>query len=89
MTIRHICVNAGGMVDSKAARKCVLDRFRSNKAPTVVSIVSQLTKLEMSEAEDIQNFFIRARERFSRLQRAGKQLSPTFFNAVILTGLPE
>ena len=55
MTIRHECVNADGMGDGDAAGKCVLYRFRSNEAPTVVSIVSQLARLKTSEGEGIQN----------------------------------
>ena len=89
MTIRHDCVNADGMGDGEAAWRCVMDRFRSNEAPTVVSIVSQLARLKLTDGEDIQNFFIRAQELYSRLQQAGEHLSPNIFNALILMGLPE
>ena len=89
MTIRHDCVNADGMGDGQAAWKAVMDRFRSNEAPTVVSIVAQLARLKLTEGEDIQSFFIRAQELYSRLQQAGEYLSPAIFNALILNGLPE
>ena len=68
MTRRPDCVNADRMGDGEAAWKCVLDRFRSNETPTVVSIVSKWARLKMSEGEGIQNSFIRAQELYSRLQ---------------------
>ena len=89
MTIRHDCANADRMSNGIAAWECVLDRFRSMKAPTVVSIVSQLARLKMSGGEGIQNFFIRAQELYSRFQHAGEHLSSTIFNALYLTGFPE
>ena len=61
-TIRLDCLNADGIGDSEADWKYVFDHFPSNEAPTVVSIVSQLAKLKMSEVEGIQSFFIRAQE---------------------------
>ena len=75
MTIRLDSVNAAGMGDGNAACKCVLDRFCSNEAPTVATIVSQLARLKMSEVEGIQKFFIRAQELYSRLQYAREHLS--------------
>ena len=75
--------------DGGAAWKCVLNQFRSSEAPTVVSIVSQLVRLKMSEGESIQKFFVRAQEFDSRLQQAEEHLSPALFNVLILTGLPE
>ena len=77
------------MGESEAACKCVLDRLCRIEAPTIVSIVSQLTTLRMSEGEDIQEFFIGARKLFDRLQQARDHLSPTIFKALIPTGLTE
>ena len=89
MTIRHDCVNADGMGDGQAAWKSVMDRFRSNEALTLVSIVAQLARVMLTEGEDIQSFFFRAQELDSRLQQAGEHLTPALFNALILNGLPE
>ena len=60
LTIRHDCVNAEGMGDGQRAWTSVMDLFRSNEAPTVVSIVAQLARLKLTEGEDIHSFFIRA-----------------------------
>ena len=89
MTIPHDCVIADGMGVGQAAWKSVMNRFRSNEAPTVVSIVAQLARLKMTKGEDIQSFFFRAQELYSRLQQAGEYLTPAIFNALILNGLPE
>ena len=66
-----------------------MDQFRSNEAPTVVRVVEQLARLKLTEGEDIQSFFIRAQELYSRLQQEGEKLTPAIFNALILNGLPE
>ena len=89
MTIRHDYVNPLAKVDGEAAWKCVVDRFRSNKAPTVVSIVSQLARLKMSKGEGIQIFFIRAQEVYNRLQQAGEHLISTIFRELILFELHQ
>ena len=84
MTIRHDCVNADRLGKSEAAWKCVLNCFHSYEAPTVVSNVSPLARLKMSEGEGNQNVFIRAPKFFNRIRQARKTL-----NALILTGLLE
>ena len=70
MAIQHDCVNADGTSSGEAAWKCVLYRFRSNETPTVVTIVSQLARLNLIEGEGIEIFFIRAGKLYSRLQQA-------------------
>ena len=89
MTIHHDCVNADGISNGEAACKCALDRFRSNEAPIVVSIGSEVARLKMSEGERIQNFIIRDQDLYSRLQQAGEHLSAVNFNVLILTRLLE
>ena len=69
-------MNADGLGESQTAWKCVLDRFRTNEAPTVVSIVSQLARLKVSEGAGIQKSFIGAQELYSGLQQAGEHLNP-------------
>ena len=64
-------MNADGMGDSGIALECLLDRFRSNEAPIVASIFSQLAGLKISEGKIIQNFIIKAQDLYSRLQQAG------------------
>ena len=51
MTTRIDCMNADRMSDGEAACSCLMDCFRSNEASTVVSNVSQLARLIMSEGE--------------------------------------
>ena len=89
MKIRYDYKNADGMGDDEAAWKSVLDLFCSNESPTVVSIVSQLVRLMISEIEGTHNFLIRAQELYCRLQPAGEHSNPDIFNGLILTGLPE
>ena len=75
MTICHDWVNANGIGYGEAADKCVLDRFRSNEATTVVGIVS---KLKMSKGKCIQHFFHRGSKLQSQLQQAVNFSEPPF-----------
>ena len=54
----------------------------------VVTLLAQLARLLLEDAEDLDSFFIRGKELPTRLQEAGKALSEIFFNAWILNGLP-
>ena len=83
------CVNVEEMCGGDVAWKCVLDDFRSNEAPMVVSFASPLARLKMSDGDCIQIFFIRAQKLYSRLQQSRKHFNLAIFNTLILNGLPE
>ena len=55
--------------------------------PRVVTLVAQLARLQLEDAEDLYSFFIRGQELFTRLQEAGEAVSETIFNALVLNGL--
>ena len=56
--------------------------------PTVVTLVAQLARLQLEDAEDLHSFFIRGQELLTRLQEAGEAVSERLFNALVLNGLP-
>ena len=54
----------------------------------MVTLVAQLARLQLEDAEDLDSFFIRGQELLTRLQEAGEAVSETLFSALVLNGLP-
>ena len=89
MLIKHDCLNDNGTGNGTKAWKMLQERFQSVETPTVVSLVSQLARLQLRRGEDLDTFFIRGQELMTRLGEAGEPISETLFNAMILNGLPQ
>ena len=53
-----------------------------------MTLVAQLARLQLEDAEDLDSFFIRGQELLTRLQEAGEAVSETLNNALVLNGLP-
>ena len=53
----------------------------------MVTLMAQLARLQLEDAEDLNSFFIRGQELFTRLQEVGDADSETLFNALVLNGL--
>ncbi len=66
----------------------VMERYSNVEKPTVVSLVRQLSRLQLGEEEKLHEYFIRSQELMSRLSEAGEQVSETLFNALVINGLP-
>ena len=88
MLMRHDCVGDDGIGDGAKAWKLLQERFQSVETPTAVTLVAQLARLQLKDAEDLDSFFIRGQELPTRLQEAGEAISETLFNALVLNGLP-
>ena len=88
MLLRHDCVNLRGKGDGHKAWTLLQRRFRSDERTTVVSLMRQLSKLQLKEDEALHEYFIRAQELCSRIAESGENLSETLFNAMVLNGLP-
>ena len=86
--MRHDCVGDDGIGDKAKAWKLLQERFQSVETPTVVNLVAQIARLQLEDAEDWESFFIRGQELLTRLREAGKAVSETLFNALVLNGLP-
>ena len=56
--------------------------------PTVVTLVAQLARLQLEDAEDLDSFFKRGQKLLTKLYEAGEAVSETVFNALVLNGLP-
>ena len=54
----------------------------------MLTLVAQLTRLQLEDAEDLDSFSIRGQELLTRLQQAGAAVSETLFKALVLNGLP-
>ena len=52
------------------------------------TLVAQLARLQLEDAEDLDSSFIRGQELLTRLQEAWEAVSETLFNALVLNGLP-
>ena len=88
MLTRHDCVGDDGIGDGAKAWKLLQERFQSVETLTVLTLVAQLARLQLEDADDLDSFFIREQELITRLQEAGKAVSETLFNALVLNGLP-
>ena len=86
--MRYDCVGDDGIGDRAKAWKLLQERFQSLETPTVVTLVAQLARLQLEDAEDLDSFFIRGQELLTRLQEAGEAVSETLNNALVLNGLP-
>ena len=91
MLIRHDCVNSKGLGDDQKAWQLLQQQFRSDEreTTTVMSLMRQLSRLQLREDEAIHHNFIRAQQLFIRLHHAGEELSETLFNEMVLNGLPQ
>ena len=86
--MRHDCEGDDGIGDGAKAWKLLQERFQSVETLTVVTLMAQLARLQLEDADDLDSFFIREQELLTRLQEAGKAVSETLFNALVLNGLP-
>ena len=64
MLMRHNCVGDDGIGDGARAWKLLQGRFQSVETPTVVTLLAQLARLQLEDAEVLDSFFI------NRLQEA-------------------
>ena len=88
MYIRHDCLSQDGTGDGAKAWRLLQQRYSNIEKPTVVSLVRQISRLQLGEDEKLHEYFIRAQELMSRLSDAGEQITETLFNALIINGLP-
>ena len=86
--MRHDCVGDDGSRDGAKNWKLLQQRFQSVETPTVVTLVAQLARLQIEDAEDLDSIFIRGQELLTRLQEAGEAVSETLFSALVLNGPP-
>ena len=89
MYIRHDCMHPDGTGDGAKAWRSLQQRYSNVEKPTVVSLVRQLSRLQLGEGEKLHEYFIRSQELTSRLNEAGEEISETLFNALVINGLPE
>ena len=87
--IRHDCLSSSGVGDGAKAWRLLQQRYSNVEKPTVVSLVRQISRLQLDENEKLSEYFIRAQELMSRLTEAGEKMSETLFNALVVNGLPE
>ena len=55
MFIRHYCVDHKGLGDGHKAWGLLQDRFRRNETVTVVSLMRQLSRLQLKEDEALRS----------------------------------
>ena len=89
MLIRHDCVGKDGLSDGTRAWNLLKEKFRSEESPTVVTLVSQVARMQLKPEEALHECFIRAQELMTRLSDAGERISETIFVMLVLNGLPE
>ena len=88
MLMRHDYVGDDGIGDGAKACRLLQERFQSVEMPTVVTLLAQLARLQLEDAENLYSSFIRRQELLTRLQEAGEAVSGTLFKALVLNGLP-
>ena len=86
--MRHDYVEDDGIGDGAQAWRLLQERFQSVETTAVATLVAQLVRLPLEDAEDLDSFFIRGQELLTRLQQAGEVVSETLSNALVLNGLP-
>ena len=86
--MRYDCVGDDGVGKEAKAWKRLQERFQRVETPTVVTLVAQLARLQLADAENLDSFFIRGQELVTRLQEAGEAVSETVLNALVLNDLP-
>ena len=89
MYIRHDCLSKDGTGDGAKGWRLLQQRYSNVEKPTVVSLVRQLSRLQLGEEEKLHEYFIRSQELMSRLIEAGENMTETLFNALVINGLPE
>jgi hypothetical protein len=89
MYIRHDCLSQDGTGDGAKAWRLLQQRYSNVEKPTVVSLVRQISRLQLGEEEKLHEYFIHAQELMSRLSDAGEKISETLFNALVINSLPE
>ena len=67
MLMRYDYVGDDGIGDGAKAWKLLQERFQSVETSTVVTLVEQLARLQLEDAEDLDSFFIRGQELLPRL----------------------
>ena len=77
--IRYDCLSSDGVGDGAKAWRLLQQRYSNVEKPTVVSLVRQISRLQLDENEKLSEYFIRAQEVMSRLTEAGKNISKTLF----------
>ena len=87
--IRHHCLSKDGTGDGEKRLVLLQQRYSNIEKPTVVSLVRQLSRLQVEEEEKLHEYFIRSQELMSRLTEAGKNMMKTLFNALVINGVPE
>ena len=75
MLMRHDCVGDDGIGDGSKAWKLLQERFQKVETPIVATLLAQLARLQLEDAEDLDSFFIRGHELLTRLQEAGEAVS--------------
>ena len=89
MYIGHDCLSKDGTGDDAKGWRLLQQRYSNVEKPTVVSLVRQLSRLQLGEEEKLHEYFIRSQELMSRLTEAGEHMTETLFNALVINGLPE
>ena len=88
MYIRHDCLSKDGTGDGAKGWRLLRQHYSNIEKPTVVSLVRQLSRLQLGE-EKLYEYFIRSQELMSRLTEAGENMMETLFNGLVINGLPE
>ena len=89
MLMTHDCMGDDGIRDGAEAWKLLQERFQNVRTRTVVTLVAQLARLQLGGSEDSDSFSIKGQELLTGLQESGKVISETFFNGLVLNGLPR
>ena len=87
--MRHDCQSSNGVGDGAKAWRLLQQRYSNVEKPTVVSLVRQISRLQLDKNGKLSEYFIRAQELMSRLTEAGEKISETLLNALVVNGLPE
>ena len=77
MYIRHDCLSKDGTGDSAKGWHLLQQCYSNVEKPTVVSLVRQLSRLQLGEEEKLHEYFIRLQELMSRLTEAGENMKET------------
>ena len=85
--IRHDCLSSDGVGDGAKAWRLLQQRYSKVEKPTVVSLVRQISRLQLDENEKLSEYFIRVQELMSRFTEAGEKISEALFNALVVNGL--
>ena len=87
--IWHDCLSQDGTGDGAKAWWLLQQRYSNVEKPTVVSLVKQLSRLQLGPEEKLYDYFIWSLKLMSTLTEAGEKISETLFNALLISDLPE